>query len=998
MGQVRGTQKNMLERSPRLHLGAINRPLHIASCLAVGARFIASLLFVGFFLFSPDLLSHSSVGAAHSAHQFIASTQSKSNRSAIHISNSQSPTFQVHAGFNTRFKPGNWIPVQISLQNSGADFSGTLSVDLGEPVSALEPSPSSYQQPLMLPAGAQKQITMYVPANDDAPQIAVNLLDSHNHLVGTQMALLRSIGTGDILVGVLSDSSTGFGPLRLVSLPSLDGSPIVVPLDANTFPARTQALRNFDLLILDNFATATLSSAQLSTLQVWVDSGGTLLVVGGPEWRRTLGPASGGRSRALPADLLPVLINGTSRLPAGTRLLPVGSPTQGTSGQKPAPATISAPVTVSTATIPPGKADYQVVLVADKSAPTPLIVQARHGQGNIFYLAFDPTLEPILGWAGASALWKGILLRALGDQLLPPNNEPGTGQVVPSGMDNLLQALLPNTFFSPWVLLVLLLSYLLLIGPVRLLIVRRFKQRNWSWRIVLSSIVVFSLLSYGLSFYEKGNSVLINTISIVQLSQGGLSSSSAPLSHIVTYIGVFVPYSGNDEAPSQGDFHVHLSGDGLVQPTTNAFFAAESLMLQGGGFVNPDAGGQGQHATVTSGQDGKEGTTVNLQAVDIWTLRSMLSEQERQIHGGISSDLALQNGRLAGTVTNTLSYGLSDVYVLMNVGFVRLGHLAAGQSVHIDLPVGGTAPNQGAAHPGDGEAPFADQIAADNGVSAQLDSNSPPQSELQRRMAILSVLSGEGYYYSEPVCRGPCSLAEPLRWLGLFPQPFYSAVISLGRGRPFRGLPFTGSSDTLLMDGAPATLIGWAEHPIDESPAITVNGTSPGGMHETLVQVPLTVALPTAANLSAGAFAGQLIDIPPDLNVRIWGEDTYGLPGQVNKGEGLTFEFAVPWGSDQSGTLSGRQVSYAAQISSLTITEPSIGAVGPVNMGRIEAHLYNWQTNSWDAFAWNKATFAFTTNNPKVYLGANGRVLLQLADRNPAQGKLILTRPVLTLI
>src|SRR6266571_5493285 len=131
-------------------------------------------------------------------------------------------------------------------------------------------------------------------------------------------------------------------------------------------------------------------------------------------------------------------------------------------------------------------------------------------------------------------------------------------------MDNLLQALLPNTFFSPWVLLVLLLSYLLLIGPVRLLIVRRFKQRNWSWRIVLSSIVVFSLLSYGLSFYEKGNSVLINTISIVQLSRGGSSSSSAPLSRIVTYIGVFVP--------SRGNFHVHLSGDGLVQPTTNAFF------------------------------------------------------------------------------------------------------------------------------------------------------------------------------------------------------------------------------------------------------------------------------------------------------------------------------------------------------------------------------------------------------------------------------------------
>src|SRR5437660_6845693 len=38
------------------------------------------------------------------------------------------PTFSVNAGFNTRYRSGSWIPVQIALQNESADFTGTVSI------------------------------------------------------------------------------------------------------------------------------------------------------------------------------------------------------------------------------------------------------------------------------------------------------------------------------------------------------------------------------------------------------------------------------------------------------------------------------------------------------------------------------------------------------------------------------------------------------------------------------------------------------------------------------------------------------------------------------------------------------------------------------------------------------------------------------------------------------------------------------------------------------
>jgi hypothetical protein len=46
---------------------------------------------------------------------------------------SDRPSFQVSAGFETHYRDGNWVPVQITLHNDGPDFSGTLSLTSSNP-------------------------------------------------------------------------------------------------------------------------------------------------------------------------------------------------------------------------------------------------------------------------------------------------------------------------------------------------------------------------------------------------------------------------------------------------------------------------------------------------------------------------------------------------------------------------------------------------------------------------------------------------------------------------------------------------------------------------------------------------------------------------------------------------------------------------------------------------------------------------------------------------
>lgn len=883
------------------------------------------------------------------------------NKTSILIAPQAGPTMQVQAGFSSRYRDGNWTPIQVTLHNDGPDFTGKVSVNTSSLFSGPGNAGSTYiyQAAVNLPNGAQKQVTLYVPFTFGSPGITqsinVDLLDANNQKVTTQSTALRSLGASDMYVGFLSDQTPGLGTLTNVPLPNQNqgGSILVEPLSANTMPTIAAALKNFDVIIIDNFTTSSLNQDQLTALQNWVQQGGKLVAVGGPEWRHTLEPI---------ANLLPVTLTGTATLPTGTHLFPLGGPTRSGPSQDKVSDAAPAPIAISTATTHP---DGTVIL---SSATTPLMVQASQEQGQVYYLAFDPALDPLATWSGTTTLWKGVLTRLLGNQLLYSStaNNVVPGQFVQpfGGMETLLQSLFPSAIPSTWIILVLLLSYVAILGPVRFFLVRRFKNRSWSWRIILSTIVVFSLLSYGLALQQKGSSILSSSISVIQLSRAGTTGSIA---HTSTYVGVFVP--------NNGDFQVHIPGNNLVQSTEDAQFRSFQ------GSLAP------QLTTITSTQDG---TDVNLQGVDIWTLRSVVSHRDHPVRGGIVSHLAVQNNTLTGTVTNTLSYGLSDVYLLTGNQFVFVGHLAAGESKGVSLPITNNPPATGTNQPS-----LADQIASSRGLSAPYspyaNNNSSPN-ELQQRMAMLTTLSGElgGYAYcgTGGVCyQGAVSIRSTFYKAPLVTS---GSITILSGGGP----QFT-TADPLLIPGAAVTLIGWADHlPSDESNA-TVNGSFTTTSQEVFVQAPLDVNFTGTVNVPSSLITGRVVDIQNQgstLQMTIPG--VYQMTSGSATTGGVTVEYTLP-------SISGLHPS------SFTFTDPigsangGIPPIGPAGAGQqltidhLHAYLYNWQTGAWDAFTFNQAALA--VNNAQPYIGPNGRILLQLANEDDTQGTIIFSKPQLQL-
>ncbi len=877
---------------------------------------------------------------------------STSVRAAVHAS---VPTMQVEVGFDQDFREGYWEPVYVTLTNSGPNFHGTLTANVfaGQirTASINYSSPWSFQRSVTLSQGSQQHLTLYVPfylGNLPPQGVVVTLLNSSRQAITAQMVpsanKLYTVQVGQLLIGALSDQdpNAGFGLLKSLPMPNQQSSFDVVSFSTATLPTNTAILKNFDVMLLDNFDTRSLNPQQIMVLQSWVNQGGTLIETGGANWQRTLA--------SLPASLRPVNIHGTTMLSEGTRLVPMTTPYMlppQYTGDKPLPTTLSMPVVASAATLStnPAFSNNEIVWSATSAdaTPVPLIVKARQGRGNILYLAVDPGVAPLAAWSGTEALWRSLLFSAMGDKFLIPSTVAtyysGPGQILTRG--GILTMLQPQSFLGPWIIIVLLLGYVAVLGPVRLLIIRRLQRPQlWGWRIFLGSALVFSLFSFGLAYYQKGASLTDTSISLVQLNQGAASA------HITTYMGIYVPY--------QGDYTLRTPDASLVEPVPNSLLLSSPLNTPGGDRR-------------TDFTYNANSTTMKLIDPGPWTFHPTILEQDRQLHGTLTTQLTIRNNRLVGTVKNTMATTLNDAYILLPHNFVRIGSIAAGETQRIDLQLHAVAPWQ----------TITDGIIENSGLSTPYfpyQQHQYPRNDFERHMALLSALNGTGFTYLP--CNGPCNNHVVINGDALYVPLINSQATSLSSTR-----------DSLLVADASATLIGWTDQDLGGMDKVTINNQIPAGMHESFVQMPLTVDFANAQQVPDDFITGQVVDIQ-SYSAEVTLPGLYSISQSTAQG-GITFEFTLP------NKLNFQEHNLTINVPDLTPPSNRIGLPDSLNSSHLTARLYNWHTGKWDAITLQQDTFM--TTDITTYASSSGQVLMYLMPQSGYTGKVYFRKPTLKL-
>ena len=457
-------------------------------------------------------------------------------------------TLDARAGFDGLYELSAAVPVVVTARNDGAPIEGEVRV-VG-PASAVT-APLVFSAPISLPTGSDKRIPLVVNLPAFGDNLTVQLVSDGQVLAETETDPLRGVNRDELFYGVVSSDPGGLAFLETIPGGRRDAA--VAFLDLADLPEVSSAWNGMDVLVLDDVDTSRLTAGQLAALRAWLESGGQLVVTGGP---------GGPRTAAGVADLLPVAVTGVTsvdELPALTEFagLPLSS---------------AGPYAVTTAELVKGE-----TLIEQNGQP--LLARADIGRGAVTFLALDPRGAPLAGWAGGEQLWSTIATAA---PLLPP----WAGGIRDGYAANQAVATIPGMRLpSVLQLIFFLLLYTVIIGPINFLVLRRLKRRELAWITIPALVLLFSLATFLTGFRTRGNVVTLNEMAIA------FGSVEADRLRTQTAIGLYSPSRARHDLALPYDATVFPFGEnfGTIMGESNfdVIERATGLTLRG---VRTDTG------------------------------------------------------------------------------------------------------------------------------------------------------------------------------------------------------------------------------------------------------------------------------------------------------------------------------------------------------------------------------------------------------------------------
>lgn len=383
----------------------------------------------------------------------------------------------ARAGFDGLVGESSAVPLVVTARNNGAPFEGEVRVMASDSIAG---NPLVYSAPISLPTGSDKRVPLVIHIPPFGGGLTVQLVEQEQVVAEVETGQLTQVGQDELFYGVASSDPGGLAFLETISGGRTDSA--VAFLDPEDLPEVSSAWAALDILVLDDIDTSRMSAGQTAALRIWVENGGQLVVTGGP----------GGPQTAVGvADLLPVIVNGVATIDS----LPALAEFAGDPIDAPGPFVVTESNSLR------GK-----TLIHQNDLP--LLVREELGRGSVTFLALDPKLEPLTGWAGHDSLWEAIAAET-------PSPAPwGTGirdgYAATSAVSYIPGLRLPSIVQ----LIFFLVLYTAIIGPINFLILRRFNRRELAWVTIPALVLLFSAATFLTGFRTRGNTASLNKMSV----------------------------------------------------------------------------------------------------------------------------------------------------------------------------------------------------------------------------------------------------------------------------------------------------------------------------------------------------------------------------------------------------------------------------------------------------------------------------------------------------
>jgi hypothetical protein len=520
---------------------------------------------------------------------------------------------QLRTGFNGFVKPGRWFPVQITNA----------------------PVPSSYEMFVMSEGWCGSRPTpVFHAAGTITTPVATALCmlgdSSENHFIQcsfqappgrliTAQCPVKPLSQNDLLVLVVSEIPHSFDFLGGIQLPDR-GVVCAVPTGAESFPALWRELDCVDIVILDQPPSA-MREESLKCLQDWTVAGGTVILTAGA----CTDAGEAGRRWPLPRPAAgPVAADGLKML----------APLFGEYEKH----LISIPFQAYD--VPPVER-----ILGDRNGA--VLAAADVGAGRVVALGFDwrqMELRDRMFIEGARhAIWSSLI------SLSRPAEEKSLSR-------DLVTPDEAKAKFLTRYIAVFLALYVLILGPVNWLVLRKMKKLEYGIVTLPAGAVLFAVIAFALGLALRSDRTILREAEVVLVhnSDRGLLMGTA---------GVM--------APDRNPYTLSLADAGsVIVPDRQGSWGPETTRLKDMPVYDTSSGFSLANAKI-----------------GMWSIRYFSVRGIVPLGGSMAGALSLGAGGISGTLTNSTAVTIRDAVLFHRWNRVLLGTMEPGSSRAVSLPL-----------------------------------------------------------------------------------------------------------------------------------------------------------------------------------------------------------------------------------------------------------------------------------------------------------------------
>lgn len=585
-------------------------------------------------------------------------------------------TMSIDYGFDHYAKYGRYMNVSAVITNVGDVFKGRLQIITPKAEKAV-----AYRTEVSVPSQTAKKITLSIPLSDDSGLLQVKLIDENqNTIVETNNKIIIGNSSNQAYIGILTENKENLEYLNSYATKAFY-------LDESNLPSDYLDLDILDVIIIDQYDTNKLSDKQLAAIKNWVNRGGSLVIGTGEYYEMTLAKINDTYSiitkEKYELKEIRLHINQTNIDNIKKHIMDYAEERKlmleviksrneelQSNGKNPIETDSITPKQWEEDSISKLKHDIQKknvidVILKDGITESTLegnrLVQTRPmGRGMIQLFSYD------LGFSSEKkSLGASTLITILDDfsnykreQLQEEYYGAYSDYEIYSSMSYTDTKDIPNV--SSYI--IILLIYILLIGPASFIILKKFDKRSYTWIVVPTLAIIFTVVVYIFGSDTRISRPYAGYVNILTYQEDDTVEN-------VVYFGL--------TAPNNQNYKVDIDNGYSIKELTNNDFNYYMSNIASDEDTDTDN-------YMTAINYGIDKTVLEINKNPAF---SPIYYQTRHIDttdNKLTYKLKYTADKITGTITNNFDFDLSGAILVCDGYLIQIGTIERGKTITIN--------------------------------------------------------------------------------------------------------------------------------------------------------------------------------------------------------------------------------------------------------------------------------------------------------------------------